>query len=175
MDYSKQIAAVFVVEENRTMSKVYSLKTVQQIPVSIGAAWDFFSNPANLQKITPDTMGFNIISKHHGDTMYAGQIIEYTVKPLPGIPLYWMTEITQVADKKYFIDEQRFGPYSLWHHQHHFRAVEGGVEMTDIVHYKMPFWFFGDMANVLFVKKQLKTIFDFRFAKVEAMFGKMSS
>ncbi len=155
------------------MSKVYSLKTVQQLPISLDAAWDFFSSPANLQKITPDTMGFNIISKHHGDAMYAGQIIEYTVKPILGMPLYWMTEITHVVDKKYFVDEQRFGPYSLWHHQHHFKFVEGGVEMTDIVHYKMPYWFLGDIANALLVKKQLKGIFDFRFTKVEAMFGKM--
>ena len=153
------------------MSKVYSLKTVQQIPIAIDAAWDFFSNPGNLQQITPVKMGFNIISKHHGEKMYAGQIIEYTVKPLLGIALYWMTEITQVDDKKYFVDEQRFGPYSLWHHQHHFKTIEGGVEMTDIVHYKIPFWFLGDIANAWFVKKQLQGIFDFRFKKVVALFG----
>ena len=156
------------------MSKVYSLKTVQLLPISLDEAWDFFSSPKNLQKITPVDMGFSIISKHHGETMYAGQIIEYTVKPLLGIPLYWMTEITQVNDKKYFIDQQRFGPYSLWHHQHHFKAVVGGVEMTDIVHYKMPFWFLGDIANSLFVKKQLKGIFDFRFTKAEELFGKFA-
>jgi ligand-binding SRPBCC domain-containing protein len=155
------------------MSKVYSLKTVQQLPVSLDEAWDFFSSPANLQKITPQSMGFNIVSKHHGEKMYAGQLIEYTVKPVLGIPLYWMTEITHVVDKKYFVDEQRFGPYSLWHHQHHFKAVDGGVEMTDIVHYKMPFWWLGDIANWLLVKKQLQTIFDYRFTKVETMFGKM--
>lgn len=156
------------------MSKVYSLKTVQRLPISLDEAWDFFSSPKNLQKITPVDMGFTIISKHHGETMYAGQIIEYTVKPILGIPLYWMTEITQVDDKKYFIDQQRFGPYSLWHHQHHFKTVVGGVEMTDIVHYKMPFWFLGDIANSLFVKKQLKGIFDFRFTKVEELFGKFA-
>jgi ligand-binding SRPBCC domain-containing protein len=150
----------------------HSIKTVQKIPVSLDRAWDFFSNPANLQTITPDNMGFKVISKHQGDTMYAGQIIEYTVKPLLGIPLYWMTEITQVKDKEYFIDEQRFGPYSLWHHQHHFKAIEGGVEMTDIVHYKNPMWILGKLANTLFVQKQLKRIFDFRFKKVEELFGK---
>lgn len=150
----------------------HSIKTVQKIPISLDAAWDFFSNPANLQAITPDNMGFKVISKHHGETMYAGQIIEYTVKPVLGIPLYWMTEITQVKDKQYFIDEQRFGPYSLWHHQHHFKAIEGGVEMTDIVHYKNPLWVLGKLANSLFVKNQLKKIFDYRFKKVEGMFGK---
>ena len=154
------------------MSKVYSLKTVQTIPVGLDKAWDFFSNPANLQAITPQNLGFKIISEHHGNEMYAGQVIEYTVKPVLNIPLYWMTEITHVADKKYFVDEQRFGPYSLWHHQHHFKETADGVEMTDIVHYKLPFWFLGDIANTLFVKKQLKEIFDFRYKVVEEMFGK---
>ncbi|MBI1343260.1 MAG: hypothetical protein GC171_10030 [Terrimonas sp.] len=151
---------------------VYALQTRQQIPVPLDEAWDFFSNPANLQTITPAKMGFRVISKYHGDTMYPGQIIEYTVKPLMGIPLYWMTEITHVRDQRFFVDEQRFGPYSLWHHQHHFKAIEGGVEMTDIVHYKIPLWWLGDLANSLFVKKQLKDIFDYRYKKVEELFGK---
>ena len=150
----------------------HSIKTVQKIPISLDEAWAFFSNPANLQAITPSNMGFRVISKHHGEKMYAGQIIEYTVKPVMGLPIYWMTEITQVEDKKFFIDEQRYGPYSLWHHQHHFKAIEGGVEMTDIIHYKNPMWFLGTLANELFVKKQLQGIFDFRFKKVEEMFGK---
>jgi ligand-binding SRPBCC domain-containing protein len=150
----------------------HSIKTVQKIPISLEQAWDFFSNPANLQAITPDNMGFKVISKHHGDIMYAGQIIEYTVKPVLGIPLYWMTEITQVKDKEYFIDEQRFGPYSLWHHQHHFKAIDGAVEMTDIVHYKNPLGILGKLANTLFVRNQLKGIFDYRFKKVEELFGK---
>lgn len=137
------------------------------MPISLQEAWDFFSSPANLQHITPANLGFNIISKHHGHTMYPGQIIEYTVRPVLNIPLYWMTEITHVEPLKFFVDEQRYGPYSLWHHQHHFKEVPGGVEMTDIVHYKIPFWFLGDIANSLFVKKQLKGIFDFRYATIE--------
>lgn len=153
------------------MSKVYSLKTVQTIPVTLDEAWQFFSDPANLQAITPTDMGFNIISKHHGTKMYAGQIIEYTVKPLLNIPIYWMTEITHVSDKKYFIDEQRFGPYSLWHHQHHFKETPSGIEMTDIVHYKIPFWFFGDIAHGLFVSKKLEQIFNYRYQKVIELFG----
>jgi len=127
---------------------------------------------ANLAKITPSHMGFNIISKHHGDKMYAGQIIEYTVKPLLGIPLYWMTEITHVQEGAYFVDEQRFGPYTMWHHQHHFKEVSGGVMMVDIVHYKIPLGFLGDIAHWLFVKKQLQGIFDFRFKAVIAKWGK---
>ena len=157
------------------MSKVYSLQTVQKIPISVEEAWRFFSRPDNLKYITPDNLGFTVISKYHGDLMYAGQIIEYKVSPLMGIPLYWMTEITHVVDGKYFVDEQRFGPYSLWHHQHHFKAIEGGVEMTDIVHYKVPFWILGDVANWLLVKAQLKKIFSFRFKVVEEKFGKWTA
>jgi ligand-binding SRPBCC domain-containing protein len=152
------------------MSKVYSLKTVQKIPISLDAAWDFFSSPANLKEITPNNLGFNIVSRYHGEKMYPGQIIEYTVKPLLGIPLYWMTEITHVEPLKYFVDEQRFGPYTLWHHQHHFNEIAGGVEMTDIVHYKVPLWILGDIANAILVKAQLKTIFDYRFQAVEERF-----
>lgn len=151
----------------------YSFKTTQQISIPLEEAWDFFSNPANLQKITPPTMGFNIISSFHGTSMYPGQLIEYTVRPLLGIPLYWMTEITHVQELDYFIDEQRFGPYSLWHHQHHFKPLPGGrVEMTDIVHYRIPFGVLGDIANTLFVKRKLKEIFDYRYQAVEQYFKK---
>ncbi len=154
------------------MSKVYTIKEIQNMPLTLQKAWDFFSKPANLKDITPANMGFIIRSRYHGEQMYPGQIIEYTVKPLLGIPFYWMTEITHVADGKYFIDEQRFGPYSLWHHQHHFKQIPGGVEMTDIVHYKIPFWFLGDIANALLVRNELKKIFDFRRQKVEELLGK---
>jgi len=153
------------------MSKIYNLKTVQCIPVSLDTAWDFFSKPDNLKDITPSNLGFDIMSKHHGSAMYAGQIIEYRVRPILGIPLYWMTEITHVENHRFFVDEQRFGPYSLWHHQHHFKAVEGGVEMTDIVHYKLPFWVLGDLANTLFVQSQLRGIFEHRYVAVEQKFG----
>lgn len=153
------------------MSKVYTLKTVQKIPVSLEQAWNFFSRPDNLKHITPANLGFQIISKHHGDEMYPGQVIEYTVRPLLGIPLYWMTEITHVHPNQYFIEEQRYGPYSLWHHQHHFNVIEGGVEMTDIVHYKLPLWVLGDVANTLFVQAQIKKIFTHRFMAVEKKFG----
>lgn len=154
---------------------MYSLKTVQKIPVSLDEAWNYFSNPANLQSITPKKMGFRVISKHHGDMMYPGQIIEYKVSPIFGIPLYWMTEITHVDPKKYFVDEQRYGPYSMWHHQHHFRAIDGGTEMTDIVHYKIPYWIAGKIAHSLFVKKQLDQIFQYRYKAVEELFGQWTS
>ena len=154
------------------MSKVYSLKAVQVIHTNIDDAWNFFSNPANLAAITPKALGFKIISAHHGETMYAGQLIEYTITPLFGIPVYWMTEITHVLPKQYFIDEQRFGPYSLWHHQHHFKAIAGGVEMTDIVHYRLPFGPFGALGLPL-IKKQLSDLFAYRRQRVEQLFGKL--
>jgi ligand-binding SRPBCC domain-containing protein len=154
------------------MSKIYSLQTVQQIPCTLDEAWEFFSRPGNLKDITPPALRFTVTSKQFGDTMYEGQVIEYTVRPILGIPLYWMTEITHVKDKQYFIDEQRFGPYRLWHHQHHFKEIDDGVEMTDIVHYKIPFWFLGDIANTLLVQRQLKKIFDYRSAAVVKKFGK---
>jgi ligand-binding SRPBCC domain-containing protein len=150
----------------------HTIKVVQKIPASLDKVWDFFSSPANLQTITPANLHFRIISKHHGGHIYAGQIIEYKVSPILGIPLYWMTEITHVEEKKFFADEQRKGPYNMWHHQHHFREIPGGVEMTDIVHYKNPFWLIGNIANGLIVKKQLKKIFDYRWEKTEEVFGK---
>jgi len=153
------------------MSKVYSLQKIQFIPEKIEKVWDFFSSPKNLKDITPPHLRFHILSDNE-DKMYAGQIVEYIVKPLLGIPLYWMTEITHIEPMKYFIDEQRFGPYSFWHHQHHFKEVHNGIEMTDIVHYKIPFWFLGDIANSLIVKNQLKKIFDFRKEVTDKTFGK---
>jgi ligand-binding SRPBCC domain-containing protein len=149
----------------------HTLKRVQFIPVSLSAAWDFFSNPANLATITPPGMGFHILSADRPARMYAGQLIEYRVAPVLGIPLYWMTEITHVVEGAYFIDEQRFGPYSMWHHQHHFREVEGGVEMTDLVHYKVPMGWIGRVVNRLFVRKKLNGIFDYRYARVKELFG----
>ena len=151
---------------------VHSIKTVQKIPISIEEAWNFFSSPANLQTITPGNMRFKVISKNQGEKMYSGQVIEYKVSPLLHVPLYWMTEITHAEELKYFIDVQRKGPYSLWHHQHHFKKMEGGVEMTDIVHYKNPLGFIGEIANSVFIKRQLKKIFEYRFLKVEELFGK---
>jgi ligand-binding SRPBCC domain-containing protein len=154
------------------MSKVYRLQRVQVLPVKIAEAWAFFSSAENLKAITPPHLGFNIISTQYGDTMYAGQLIEYIVKPAQGIPVYWMTEITHFRPMLYFIDEQRMGPYSFWHHEHHFKEVEEGVEMTDIVHYKVPFWFLGGIVNSLFVRSSLKKIFDYREQVTDNIFRK---
>ncbi|MEY4892021.1 MAG: hypothetical protein RIQ34_633 [Bacteroidota bacterium] len=149
----------------------HTLHRVQFLPVSLSKAWNFFSDPGNLAAITPSGMGFHILSAHRPERMYAGQLIEYRVAPVLGIPLYWMTEITHVVEGKYFIDEQRFGPYTLWHHQHHFRAVDGGVEMTDLIHYKIPLGIIGRVANMLFVRQKLNDIFNYRYEKVKELFG----
>jgi Uncharacterized conserved protein len=156
------------------MSSVYKINKAQTFPISISQAWDFFSSPANLPQITPPDLGLTItsVSPADGGKMYTGQIIEYTVKPVLGIPQYWMTEITHVEHEKFFIDEQRVGPYAIWHHQHLFKEINGGTSMTDIIHYKLPLWILGDVANSLFVKKQLAKIFDYRFKKAEELFGK---
>lgn len=141
--------------------KLYRLESKQFLPIPIDEAWRFFSSPENLKEITPDHMGFNITSKRY-EKMYPGMLITYVVTPLLGIKMRWCTEISQVVENQYFIDEQRFGPYNLWHHQHIFEEVEGGVEMTDIVHYGIPMGILGQWANTLFVKKQLTEIFRYR-------------
>lgn len=153
--------SVFVLEQEQFIKNI-----------TLEKAWDFFSSPANLKVITPDFMGFDIISKLHSEKMYAGQIIRYKVKPVAGIPMQWTTEITQVQKPNFFIDEQRQGPYKMWHHQHHFEEKDGGVLMTDIIHYWPPFGFLGNIANSLLIKKQLKGIFDYRKKKVEELFNK---
>ena len=151
----------------------YQLEQTQKIPANIDAVWDFISSPMNLKEITPSYLGFEVTSKNNENKMYPGMIITYKVSPLFGIKLSWMTEITHVKDKEYFVDEQRVGPYSLWHHQHKIVAIEGGVLMTDIVTYQPPYGFLGAIANTLIIKNKLKEIFDYRTVAVEKRFGKM--
>lgn len=152
--------------------KIYTLKTKQFLPISIDEAWDFFSSPRNLSKITPEHMKFRILYISGGDKMYPGQIINYIVNGLPGIPMRWTTEITQVDKPNSFIDNQLFGPYALWHHQHRFKEVPGGVEMEDEVNYAIPLGLLGRFANWLFVGKKVKAIFDHRFGVLEDYFNK---
>ncbi len=153
------------------MSKVHLLKSVQKIPVKVEVAWTFFSHPKNLSAMTPPELNLKFTNELYGNQMYPGQVITYQVKPLLGIPLFWMTEITHVDPLCFFVDEQRRGPYQLWHHQHHFKAIEGGVEMTDLVHYALPFGPLGSLAHYLVVKKKLQEIFTYRFQKIIELFG----
>jgi len=150
--------------------KLYQFKRNQVLPIEIQEAWDFFSSPVNLKEITPDSMGFDIISDFEGEKMYPGLILEYIIRPLLNIPVHWVTEITQVKEPFYFVDEQRFGPYKFWHHQHHFKETPEGVEVRDIVNYSLPFGFFADLMHPLIVEPRLKKIFDYRSEKLENKF-----
>ena len=145
---------------------MYQLKKTQFIKTDLKTAWDFFSSPGNLKKITPDYMGFDVKTELP-EKMYEGLMIEYTVKPLLGIPMNWITEIKTVKELEFFVDEQRKGPYKIWHHEHHFKEVDGGVEMTDIVSYELPLGILGRIMHPFVVQKKLEEIFDFRFKAVE--------
>lgn len=150
--------------------KIYNLQSKQKLPISVNKAWDFLSSPINLKTITPEYMGFNILSGADRK-MYPGQIIQYIVTPLFGIKTKWVTEITHVQENKYFVDEQRFGPYALWHHKHFIRPIEGGVEMEDIIDYKIPFGLIGQLVHPILIKPKLKEIFDYRHDKLIEIFG----
>lgn len=151
-------------------SEISQLKSEQFLPITIDEAWAFFSSPKNLKKITPKSMGFDITSSNVDEEMYQGQIITYKVSPFAGIKTNWVTEITHVENKKYFVDEQRVGPYQIWHHEHLFKVVENGIKMKDIVTYKVPFGILGMILNKLFIKKRLKNIFEYRFNVLKEMF-----
>ena len=153
------------------MGKVYSLYSKQNVPAPIDDVWKFFSDASNLLNITPPHLNLKVTNEIYGDEVYAGQVMTYKVKPLLGIPFSWMTEIRHVEPLKYFVDEQRKGPYKLWHHQHHFKTIEGGTEMIDIVHYRLPMGLLGSMANEWMIKKELRKIFSYRYNKIIELFG----
>lgn len=150
--------------------KLYSIHTKQNLPISLSEAWEFIANPKNLEVITPKSMGFKTISGDDRE-MFAGQIIHYYITPLFGIKLQWVTEITHVQDQKFFVDEQRFGPYAFWHHKHFLKEIPGGVEMEDIVHYKVPMGILGQLVHPFLVKPKLDEIFAFRQKKLVELFG----
>jgi ligand-binding SRPBCC domain-containing protein len=144
------------------------LKVEQFLPISLEKAWDFFSSPKNLNEITPPEMTFKIIYDIP-EKMYEGLMITYKVSPMLNIPLDWVTEITHVKENEFFVDEQRIGPYNIWHHEHHFKAVEGGVLMTDILHYDIGKSIFGWIAGKLFVDAKVNGIFSYREQKLKTM------
>jgi ligand-binding SRPBCC domain-containing protein len=152
--------------------KIYTLTKTQFLPISIQEAWEFFSSPRNLSKITPGHMGFKILYLSGSEKMYNGQIIRYKVNVLPFISLHWVTEITHVQELYYFVDEQRFGPFALWQHQHRFKEVHGGVEMTDEVQYAVPLGILGQLAHWIFVSREVNNIFNHRFTVLEKLFSK---
>ena len=151
---------------------IYQVKRELFINTSIDNIWEFASNPYNLSKITPTYMSFKIKTPNLNTSIYPGMIIEYTVSPILKIPMNWVTEITHVKEKSMFIDEQRFGPYKMWHHEHQFIKKNDGVIMKDIISYIPPFGIIGHISNKLFIEKQLKEIFDYREKVMNEMFNK---
>ena len=146
----------------------FQFKTQMQFNNSLEEIWEFISDPKNLQEITPEYMQFRILNDPLPEKMYPGMIIKYSVKPIFKIPTTWVTEITQVRDKEYFVDEQRVGPYTMWHHQHILQKRKDGVLMNDIVSYKPPFGIIGALSQKLFIRSKIEEIFEFRnmaFAK----------
>lgn len=152
--------------------KLHQLHRIQRLPVSIETAWDFFSNPKNLPLITPSSLALEITSELP-EKMYAGMLITYNVRPVWGIPVTWVTEITHIAELHLFVDEQRFGPYAFWHHKHFFKKIEGGVEVLDIVHYALPLGILGKLVNKLLVRNELERIFNYRRQVLEDLFGRL--
>src|SRR5699024_2339708 len=149
--------------------KIYTLEQKQILPISLEKAWEFFANPQNLSKLTPDWMQLTIKGAVPQE-MYEGMIMVQEVKPLFGIPLTWVTEITHIQEGSYFIDEQRMGPYKFWHHEHRLIETEAGVELIDTLHYAMPFGIIGRMVHALSVKKKVAEVFRYRYEVLEEMF-----
>lgn len=153
--------------------KLHVLERKLEIPITLKEAWDFFSNPANLSLITPPGLGLRMTSEAP-EKIYPGLILAYTVSPFFGLPVRWVTEITHVKEPEFFVDDQRLGPYSFWHHRHAFSETGAGVEVHDIVHYALPLGLLGDIAHSLVVKKRLEKIFDYRSEYLAKEFGTVS-
>jgi ligand-binding SRPBCC domain-containing protein len=151
---------------------VYQFEREQVVKTSLDELWDFISSPANLARITPDSMGFHITSGGNSEKMYEGLIISYRIRPIPLFFTTWVTEITHVQEKHYFVDEQRVGPYRLWHHEHLLKPLENGILMKDKVSYVPPLGLLGRIANALFIKKKLIQIFDYREKAIREIFNR---
>jgi len=151
---------------------MYQFQRTQRIPATAAQVWDFISSPRNLAEITPANMGFELTSPQLPEKMHAGLLIGYNIRPLLGIKIKWVTQIAEVGEPDYFIDEQLKGPYRLWRHEHRMRAIDGGIEMTDMVSYLPPLGIIGRLANWLFLQRQLDNIFDYRYARIEQRFGR---
>ncbi len=150
--------------------KVYTLERQTVLNTTLEKAWEYFSRPENLNEITPDDMQFKILTDVKGKKMHAGMIIHYRIQPAPFMSFGWTTEIAHSADNQFFVDEQRFGPYAFWHHQHLFEDKGTHVVMTDIVNYALPLGILGRIAHFVWVKNKLKGIFDYRTTVVNRVF-----
>ncbi len=151
---------------------IHQLKYIQLIPAPLTEVWNFISSPKNLKKITPPYMGFDIKTPDLPEKMYQGMIIAYTVRPLFNVPMTWVTEITHIDEGKYFVDEQRYGPYRMWHHEHFIETHPGGTLMRDLVSYIPPFAFLGQWVNPSLIRSKIEEIFNFRQKALEEIFGR---
>ena len=149
---------------------IHRIYQEQLLPISLEEAWNFFATPKNLNEVTPSELDFKVLSPLP-DKMYEGLIIQYRIKPMINIPLNWCTEITHIKEMDYFVDEQRKGPFKMWHHEHHFSVVPEGVLMKDILHYDIGMGIIGSIAGKLFVHKKVRDIFKYRFKALEEYFG----
>jgi ligand-binding SRPBCC domain-containing protein len=149
--------------------KLYQFSSQQKLPISLDEAWKFLTDANNLKLLTPPELDMTV---HYGTErgMYPGQLIEYSVTPLPFYKTNWVTHITQVEEKKFFVDEQMYGPYATWHHKHFISEIEGGTLMEDLIHYRLPFGILGKLGSG-FVKKKLEEIFRFRESALIKHFG----
>lgn len=152
--------------------KIYKLHKKQRLPISKEVAWDFLSDPKNLSVITPPEMKMTIVDRTER-AMYAGQLLEYSVSPLPGFKTKWVSEITQFVEGDYFVDVQLYGPYALWHHKHFINSIEGGVELEDLIHYKVPLGRLGQLVHPWLIKPRLEAIFNYRKQQLESRFGSL--
>ena len=153
--------------------KMYVLNSIQQLPISLEEAWDFFSNPNQLKKITSDDIAMKVMDDLP-EQIYEGMIVRYRIQPIFKFNMQWVTEITHIKERVQFIDEQRFGPFRFWHHQHRLVEIKDGVELQDTVHYVMPFSILGRFVHRFFVRKLLESIFSYRKKQLDAYFGKYS-
>ncbi|MFZ9453682.1 MAG: SRPBCC family protein, partial [Bacteroidia bacterium] len=149
---------------------IYRLESHQIIGISPEKAWEFLSKPENLAKITPTEMSFEMTYRSGSTTTYAGQIIGYNVRPLLGISMSWITEITHVVPGSYFVDEQRFGPYAFWHHQHWIHPHPSGTEMRDVVNYKLPWFAMAPLSHKWLIRPKLESIFNYRTQMLNQLF-----
>lgn len=150
--------------------QTFYLKRKQTLPVDPETAWAFFSNPSNLRLITPPWLDFSI-TRRLPDTIYAGLIITYRIRPVAGMGVPWVSEITQVQPPGFFVDEQRHGPFSFWHHQHHLQEIPGGTRIKDEVHYRLPLGPLGILVHTFSVRRKLEAIFDYRYHVCRDIFG----
>ncbi len=149
---------------------IHRNEQIQILPISLQESWNFFSNPENLALLTPAEMKFRHVFAPDQPQVYPGMILVHTVSPVAGVPMTWVTEITQVEPMSRFVDEQRKGPFGMWHHIHMFKEVAEGTEIRDVLYYEMPFGFLGNIAHGLFAKKQIEEIFNYRRERLKEMF-----